>query len=233
MTVSIVLPTYNERDTIVSLVGEILSAMPDADVLVVDDDSPDLTWSIIERSFAGDVRVRVLRRIGRRGLASALADGIAQAKGEVVVWLDADGSMPATAIPTLVAGLTDADVAVGSRYAPGGRDARASRLRVVTSWLINAFAASLLGRAVRDYTSGFIAARRTILDRVPLRPDYVYGEYCIDFLYRAGQAGARILEVPYRCGERVGGETKTAPDFRRFVALGFAYLVSIVKLRFR
>src|SRR5262249_19556825 len=129
--------------------------------------------------------------------------------------------------------LTDADVVVGSRYAPGGEDARTSRLRVGSSRVINAFASSVLGRAVRDYTSGFVAARRTVLDHIPLRTDYVYGEYCIDFLYRAVGAGVRIREIPYRCGERWGGETKTAPDLGRFALLGLAYLVSIVKLRFR
>ena len=119
-----ILPTYNERETIILLINEILAAVPDVDVLVVDDDSPDLTWSVIEQTFTGDSRVKVLRRIGRRGLPSALAEGTNQAKGEAVVWLDADGSMPAADIPALLAGLNNADVTVGSRYTPGGRDAR-------------------------------------------------------------------------------------------------------------
>ena len=231
MTASVILPTYNERETIVLLINEILAAVPDVDVLVVDDDSPDLTWSIIEQTFTGDSRVRVLRRIGRRGLPSALAEGTNQAKGEAVVWLDADGSMPAADIPALLAGLADADVTVGSRYAPGGRDARTSRFRIVTSWLINGFAALVLGGGVRDFTSGFIAARRSVLDRVPIRTDYVYGEYCIDFLHRATRGGLRVREVAYHCGERRGGETKTAPDVARFVRLGWGYVISIVRLR--
>src|SRR5262249_9383397 len=72
MTASVILPTYNERETIVTVIDEILAAVPDVDVLVVDDDSPDQTWAIVERTFTGDARVRVLRRIGRRGLPSAL-----------------------------------------------------------------------------------------------------------------------------------------------------------------
>ena len=231
MTASVILPTYNEHETIVLLINEILAAVPDVDVLVVDDDSPDLTWSLIEQAFTGDSRVRVLRRIGRRGLPSALAEGTNQAKGEAVVWLDADGSMPAADIPALLAGLADADVAVGSRYAPSGRDARTSSFRIVTSWLINGFAALVLGGGVRDFTSGFIAARRPVLDRVPIRTDYVYGEYCIDFLHRAARAGFRIREVAYSCGERRGGETKTAPDIARFMRLGLGYVISIVRLR--
>src|SRR5262249_58229661 len=109
-----------------------------------------------------------VRRMGRRGVPSAVAEGTNQAKGEAVVWLDADGSMPAADIPALLAGLADADVAVGSRYAPGDRDARTSSFRIATSWLINGFAALVLG-GVRDFTSGFIAARRPVLDRVPIR----------------------------------------------------------------
>ena len=233
MTVSVILPTYNEQETIVSLIGEILSVIPGAEVLVVDDDSPDRTWALVEQTFTGDPRVRVLRRIGRRGLPSALAEGIAHAKGEAVAWLDADGSMPAAVIPGLLAGLRDAELAVASRYVPGGEDARTSRLRVGTSWLVNRFAAALLGWGVRDYTSGFIAVRQAVLDRVPLRTDYAYGDYCIDFLYRAQKAGVRIEEIPYRCEERRGGETKTAPDLRQFIVLGLAYLASIVRLRFR
>ena len=232
MTVSVILPTYNEREAILPMVREVLASVPEAEVVVVDDDSPDQTWAQVEQAFMGDRRVRVLRRIGRRGLPSALAEGLAHAKGDALVWLDADGSMPAAVIPQLLARLGEADAAVASRYVPGGQDDRASRLRVGTSWLINILAASLLGWGVRDYTSGFVAVRRAVLDRVPLRTDYAYGDYCIDFLYRAAQTGVRIVEIPYRCGERRGGETKTAPDLRRFATLGFVYLGSILKLRF-
>ncbi len=233
MTVSVILPTYNERETIVPLVGEILAAVPEAEVVVVDDDSPDRTWAVVEQAFVSDPRVRILRRIGRRGLPSALAEGLAEAKGETLVWLDADGSMPAQVIPLLLERLREAEVALASRYVRGGRDDRTSRIRVGTSWLINVFASSLLGWGVRDYTSGFVAVRREVLERVPLRTDYTYGDYCIDFLYRAAQTGVRIIEIPYRCGERQGGETKTAPDLRQFVTLGLAYLGSILRLRFR
>ena len=139
MTASIVLPTYNEREVIVGVVGEILQAVGDVEVLVVDDDSPDGTSDAVAQAFAGDTRVRVLRRIGRRGLASAIAEGVTESKGGVVVWMDADGSMPADVIPRLVAATAGADVAIASRYAPGGRDARDSLARILASRAINAF----------------------------------------------------------------------------------------------
>jgi len=230
MSASVVLPTYNEREAVVPLVREVLAAVAEAEVVVVDDDSPDRTWAAVEEAFAGDPRVRVLRRIGRRGLPSALAEGLALAKGEALVWLDSDGSMPAAVIPSLLARLDEAEVALASRYAPGGQDARASRLRVWTSRLINAFAACLLGGGIRDYTSGFVAVRRAVLDRVPLPTHCAYGEYCIEFLHRARRAGLRVVEVPYRCVERRAGETKTSPDPWRFLGLGLRYGATVIRL---
>jgi dolichol-phosphate mannosyltransferase len=231
VTASVVLPTYNERDVISGVVREILDAVGDVEVLVVDDDSPDRTWEVVGRDFAGDGRARALRRVGRRGLASAIAEGIDVTRGEVVVWLDADGSMPAEVIPRLVAATAGADVAVASRYAPGGRDARDSAARVLASRAINAFGTLWLGGPVRDWTSGFVAARRTALRRVPIRPDHTYGDYCIDFLHRACRAGCRVVEVPYACVERRAGTTKTSPSLRRFAALGLIYARTILRLR--
>lgn len=231
MTPAVVLPTYNERDGIVPVVREILEAVGDVEVLVVDDDSPDRTWQAVEAAFADDARVRVLRRTGRRGLASAIAEGIAATQGGVVVWLDADGSMPAEVIPRLVAATAEADVAVASRYAPGGRDARASALRVLASRAINALGTRCLGGPVRDWTSGFVAARRAAVEAVPIRPGHAYGDYCIDFLARAHRAGLRTVEVPYQCVERRAGTTKTSPSLRRFAALGLRYVRTILRLR--
>jgi dolichol-phosphate mannosyltransferase len=231
VTASVVLPTYNERDVIVGVVGEILDAVGDVEVLVVDDDSPDRTWEAVETAFAGDGRARALRRVGRRGLASAIAEGIAATRGDVVVWLDADGSMPADVIPRLVAATADADVAVASRYAAGGRDARTSAARVLASRAINAFGTLWLGGPVRDWTSGYVAARRSAVTRVPIRADHVYGDYCIDSLHRACRQGLRVVEVPYACVERRAGMTKTSPSLRRFAALGLRYAQTIRRLR--
>jgi dolichol-phosphate mannosyltransferase len=231
VTASVVLPTYNERDVIVGVVAEILEAVGDVEVLVVDDDSPDRTWEIVDSAFADDGRARALRRIGRRGLPSAIADGIGATAGDVVVWLDADGSMPADVIPRLVAATVDADIAVASRYAAGGRDARDSTARILASRAINTFGTVWLGGPVRDWTSGFVAARRSALQRVPIRPDHAYGDYCIDFLHRACRRGLRVVEVPYACVERRAGTTKTSPSLRRFAALGLRYVHTIRRLR--
>jgi dolichol-phosphate mannosyltransferase len=231
MMASVVLPTYNERDVIVGVVAEILDAVGDVEVLVVDDDSPDRTWELVDSAFASDGRARALRRVGRRGLPSAIAEGVGATTGEVVVWLDADGSMPADVIPRLVAATAGADVAVASRYAPGGKDARDSTARILASRAINTFGTLCLGGPVRDWTSGFVAARRGALARVPIRADHAYGDYCIDFLHRACRQGLRVVEVPYACVERRAGTTKTSPSLRRFAALGLRYVHTIRRLR--
>jgi dolichol-phosphate mannosyltransferase len=229
MKASVILPTYNERDVIVAVVREILSAVPGAEVLIVDDDSPDRTWETVERAFSGSAEVRVLRRVGRRGLPSAIAEGIAATNGDVVVWLDAD--MSAEVVPTLCATIEDADVVVASRYVPGGSDSRDARGRVLASRAINLLGSACLGGPVRDWTSGFVAARRTALERVPIRTHYVYGDYCIDFLYRACRAGLRVVEVPYRLLDRRAGETKTSGSVARFGLLGLRYVETILTLR--
>ena len=233
MKVSVVVPTYNERENISPLIAETLAHLPEVELIVVDDDSPDGTWREVEERWGGDPRVRLIRRVGRRGLPSALADGVEAAKGEVVAWLDSDFNMPPAFLPVLLGTLEAADVAVASRYVPGGEDGRASRLRVWGSRLVNLVARGLLGAEVRDYTSGLIAARREALRRVPLDPGYRHGDYCIDFLARAHRAGLRVREIPFRCGERRAGQTKTAPDLGQFVVLGVVYLGTILKLRFR
>lgn len=229
---SIVLPTYNERENILGLIDEILEVMPETEVIVVDDDSPDRSWQVVQTRGAKDPRVRCLHRVGRRGLPSAIAEGIAGARGAAIAWMDADGSMPPHLLPELCSALKEADIALASRYAPGGRDARGSSLRVGASRLINGFASCLLGGGVRDWTSGYLAVRREGFERVPFRAEFAYGEYCVDFLYRATRAGLRIREVPYISEERRAGHTKTAPNPWRFLRLGVRYGAAVLRLRF-
>lgn len=232
MTVSVVVPTYNERENISPLITELLAHLPEAEVIVVDDDSPDGTWQEVQTRWGQDARVRLLHRLGERGLPSALAAGIKAARGEIVAWIDSDFNMPPAFLTELVRALEHADVAVASRYVPGGEDGRASPARVLASRIVNLTAACVLGFGVRDYTSGLIAVRREVFDRVPFNPRYRHGEYCIDFLYRASRAGLRVREIPFRCDERRAGQSKTAPDLRQFVVLGFVYLGTVLKLRF-
>jgi dolichol-phosphate mannosyltransferase len=237
--VSIILPTYNEAPNIVRLIQAILAhATRTTEILVVDDDSPDGTWRLVEEVGAADPRVRVLRRIGRHGLTSALQEGIDSTAGDPVVWLDCDFSMPPELIPALVDKvIVDGyDAAVGSRFASGGsakksvEDTEDSWLGVALSNLLNYALQFWLGRSFKDYTSGFIAIRRKVLDEIRLNGDY--GEYFIDLIYRAMRRGYQIVEIPYVCVPRAAGESKTGSNLWQYSRRGIKYLWTAVRLRF-
>jgi len=232
--VSVILPTFNERENIGPLIEAILEVVPfSTEILVVDDNSPDGTWEVVETLRQKFPQVCLLRRLHKRGLSSAIADGIAASRGEVVVWMDCDFSMPPEDVPRLLIALGEAEVAVASRYAPGGWDRRQSSLRSLASWALNCLATMVLEGSLRvkDYTSGFVAVRRAVLERVALDRGATYGEYFITFLYQALRSGFRVVEVPYENRPRRFGETKTAPNLPQFFRLGWVYLVTIFKLK--
>jgi dolichol-phosphate mannosyltransferase len=232
-----VLPTYNERDNIGPLIAGVLdSAITPHMVLVVDDDSPDGTWRVVEERMERHApSVTLIRRRGEKGLTSAIQRGIDEAIGvygaDIVTWMDCDLSMPPQDLPRLVQAIVQdgADVAAGSRWIPGGGDQAHGFMARSLSWIINHFAMLLLGRQVHDYTSGFIAARAEVLQRIRLRGDY--GEYCIDLFHRAAQLGYRIQEVPYTCVPRASGDSKTGADLWDYLAKGRHYLATIWRLR--
>jgi dolichol-phosphate mannosyltransferase len=230
-SVSVVLPTYNEAENIVDLIDAIERALAgyELEILVVDDNSPDGTWRLVAARGQVDSRVRVIHRTTERGLTSAIWAGIRQSRGDVVCWMDCDFSHPPETLPQLVQNLDQGyDLVVGSRYVPGGRDARKdSPFRVLTSQVITKVSNLLLVPNFRDYTSGFIAARRQVFDVVDLRGNY--GEYFIDLVYRAYRAGFKILEIPYENAPRRAGESKTESGF---VKKGLQYCWVVARLRF-
>jgi dolichol-phosphate mannosyltransferase len=228
--VSVVLPTYQEKDNIGPLIARIRSAIADLhEIIVVDDDSPDETWRVVQELSYHNVRV--IRRTNERGLTSALRDGIAASTGNIVVWMDCDLSMPPEAIPSLLTQiLLGQDVAVGSRYVSGGADARDVRFHKLLSWVICRAARLALGGSFRDYTSGFIAVRKSCLTGFAWDDDY--GEYFIVLIYYLRQRGARIVEVPYTLVSRASGESKTATNPLGFLVRGRKYVSTIWRLRF-
>src|SRR5574341_9467 len=211
--VSIVLATYNERENILDTVQSIFKHVPDAvEVIVVDDDSPDETWRIA--SDLGDPRVKVIRRVATRGLASAFNRGIIESRGEVVGWMDADMCMPPSLLPEMIDKLNGYDIVIGSRYAPGGIDDRA-RIRVLSSALINRLAELVLGYGIKDYDSGFIVLRRSVFDRVSIIPTG-YGAYFIEFIYTCRRKGLTVYEMPYHFKDRAKGVSKSFPSLVAF-----------------
>lgn len=227
--VSVVLPTFNESENIGNLISAIQKQLPGCEVIVVDDNSPDGTWRIVEEIGKNNSLVRLIRRTDERGLTSALSRGIKEAAGETIIWLDCDFSMPPDTIPLLLERIeSGADVAIGSRYAAGGSDSRGEWMPMAFSWVINKSAAMLLDGSVTDYTSGFVAARSAVLKELQLHGDY--GEYCIDFLGRALRRGFTVVEVGYVCKPRRLGESKTALSFWGFLRRGRKYVATIIRL---
>lgn len=229
-----VLPTYNERDNIGPLIRGVLDhAITRHMVLVVDDDSPDGTWQVVEEAAAelngpGETRVVLIRRREESGLTSAIQRGIDEGihtyGADIITWMDCDLSMPPQDLPKLVRAIMEegADVAVGSRWIPGGADVAHGSMARSLSWLINRYAMALLGDQVHDYTSGFIAARAPVLEAIRLRGDY--GEYCIDLLGRVVRQGYRVQEVPYVCVPRTAGDSKTGANLLDYLGKGRKYV---------
>jgi len=228
--VSIVLATFNERENILETIGNIFENLgPSTEVIVVDDDSPDGTWRLAQD--LADPHVKVIRRVGTRGLASAFNRGIMESRGAIVGWMDADMCMPPAMLPGMVKLLDEYDVVVGSRYAPGGRDDRVW-LRVAASRLINGLATFVLGYGIRDYDSGFVVLRRTVFDKVTVIPTG-YGAYFMEFLYACRRKGLTVREVPYTFRDRQKGISKSAPSLWRFFRTGLQYVARIFIARLR
>jgi dolichol-phosphate mannosyltransferase len=236
--VSVVFPTYNEKDNIGPLIEEVLRYTPEGtEVIVVDDDSPDGTWRIVEDMQKYLPQLRLLHRTTERGLTSALRAGIAAAKGDIVVWSDCDFSMPPAKVEDLLGEIArGADAAVGSRFVEGGgvrivHGSGDTLMAYLMSRTLNRFIRRVLGRDFHDYTSGFIAVRKTVLNRIPLRGGY--GEYFIDLVYRAKKLGFKLVESPYLCVERRSGKGKTGQKFGDFIGKGWKYVRLTIGLRFR
>jgi dolichol-phosphate mannosyltransferase len=211
--VLVVIPTYQEADNVEPLLRRLRSACPRADVLVVDDSSPDGTAERAKALATELGGIDVLRRPARGGLASAYADGfdLAITTGyDVAVELDADRSHQPEELPRLLDSLAaGADVAIGSRYVPGGRTVGWSVARKLLSRAGGGYARMILRLPVHDVTSGFRAYRTTVLRAIDRSVIHSHGYgFQIEMTYHACRAGARIVEVPTTFHERVAGHSK-------------------------
>jgi len=228
--VSIVLATYNERENILDTIKSIFEHVKDpAEIIVVDDDSADETWKLVES--LGDPRIALIRRVATRGLASAFNRGIIESRGQIVGWMDADMCMPPSMLPAMIEKLNEYDIVVGSRYAEGGKDDRAP-LRVISSQLINGLAGLVLGFGIKDYDSGFVVLRRSVFDKVSIIPTG-YGAYFMEFLYTCRTKGLTVHEMPYVFRDRAKGISKSAPSIFKFFKTGMQYVIRIFVARVR
>ncbi len=210
--VLVAMPTYNERDSLPRTLARLRAAVPDVDVVVVDDASPDGTGELADQLAAADPAVHVLHRAGKQGLGAAYIAAFRWAieRGyDAVVEMDADGSHAPEELPQLLAALRDADVVLGSRWVPGGAVENWPWPRRVLSRGGNAYTRMLLGLPLRDATGGYRVYRRHVLEALPLAEIASQG-YCfqVDLAWRAWRAGFRVVEVPITFVERAAGTSK-------------------------
>jgi dolichol-phosphate mannosyltransferase len=230
----VVVPTYDERQNLPVVVARALAATgDDVHLLVVDDDSPDGTGEVADALAAEHHRVHVLHRAGKEGLGPAYLAGFAWALEhgyEAIVEMDADGSHHPEDLPRLLAQLDDHDLALGSRWVPGGRVENWPRRRLLLSRGGNWYTRVALGISVRDATGGFRAFRSDALQRIHLGDVASHG-YCfqVDLVWRALKEGLTVVELPIVFTERVHGVSK----MDRAIVLESLRLVAVWGMRRR
>jgi dolichol-phosphate mannosyltransferase len=207
----VVVPTYNESESLPGTVERILDAVSDIDVLIVDDNSPDGTGRVADE-LARDSRVHVLHRPGKQGLGKAYLAGFRWAierRYAVIVEMDADGSHQARELPRLLARLRNADLVLGSRYVAGGSVQNWPRSRLALSRLGNRYAQASLGLPLQDATGGYRVYRADVVECLLDHGIRSQG-YCfqIDTAWLVHTLGYRIVEEPIAFVERDAGESK-------------------------
>jgi dolichol-phosphate mannosyltransferase len=210
----VIIPTYNERDNLPTIVSRVTDALPEIHVLIVDDGSPDGTGELAdELALADPDRVHVMHRTSKDGLGAAYLAGFAwglNRQYSVLVEMDADGSHAPEELHRLLDEIdAGADVVIGSRYVPGGQVRNWPRRRMLLSRTANGYSRILLGVEINDITAGYRAYRREVLEKIDLAAvdSKGYG-FQVDLTWRSINAGYRVVEVPITFTEREHGKSK-------------------------
>ena len=211
-SVLVIIPTYNESESLPGVIERLRRAVPDADVLIADDNSPDGTGLLADELAAHDSHIHVLHRAGKEGLGKAYLAGFAwglERDYEVLVEMDADGSHRPEELPRLLAQMPHADVVLGSRWVPGGSVVNWPASRRLLSQGGSLYTRMALGIPTRDATGGYRAYRASALASLDLATVESNG-YCfqIDLLWRSLQRGLVVREVPITFVEREAGTSK-------------------------
>jgi dolichol-phosphate mannosyltransferase len=234
---SVVVPTFNERDNVTALFRKLETALAGRawEVIYVDDNSPDGTWDVVRALAREDSRVRCIRRIGRRGLSGACIEGILASSAPCAAVIDADLQHDETQLPKMLALLQggEADLVVGSRYIEGGRADSFDKQRAGFSMLATSVAKKLLRVEIADPMSGFFMIRRDRFEQLAPQLSTQGFKILLDIVATA-RGSLRIKEIPFSFGSRLHGESK----LDSMVALDFLGLVlakltgDVVSLRF-
>ncbi|MCA4131454.1 polyprenol monophosphomannose synthase [Arthrobacter sp. M4] len=213
MRVLTIIPTYNELESLPKTLGRLRAAVPASDVLVVDDNSPDGTGELADRIASEDGQVHVLHRKGKEGLGAAYIAGFKwglAAGYDVLIEMDADGSHQPEQLQQLIDAVDQgADLAMGSRWVPGGSVVNWPLYRQVISRVGSTYARLMLGLKIKDVTGGFRAFRRTTLEKLNLdEVESVGYGFQVDLAWRVAKLGLTIVERPITFVERELGASK-------------------------
>ncbi len=225
--VSIILPTYNERENIVPLIRniyKIIKKMFLFEVIVVDDQSPDKTYQVVKEFSHKNNWVSCYQHKGEADLGRSILLGIKKARGRYIIGMDSDFNHDPKYIPLLYEAIENNDLVVGSRFIKNG--GMYSQFRYVTSFLFNLILRIFFTFSVYDNTSGFYIIKKKILKE--LNPEsiyYGYGEYHLRLVYKAKQKGLYIREIPVRYTKRMHGKSKS-----QFLKMFFVYLKTAYQL---
>ena len=208
----VIIPTFNELESLPVIVGRVRASVPEAHILVADDNSPDGTGRLADELAATDDHVKVMHRLGKEGLGAAYLAGFAWALEhgyDVVVEMDADGSHQPEQLPRLLDQLRSADLVLGSRWVAGGGTFNWPKSRQFLSKGGSLYTRVMLGVPLRDVTGGYRAFRADTLRKLDLHEVASQG-YCfqVDLAWRAVQRGLVVKEVPITFVERVAGSSK-------------------------
>jgi dolichol-phosphate mannosyltransferase len=238
----VIIPTYNESENIERIVTRSRDAVPQAHILIADDNSPDGTGKIADALAAAEDHVHVMHRLGKEGLGAAYLAGFEwgiNAGYDMLVEMDADGSHQPEQLPRLLDAISDADLVLGSRWVRGGEVVNWPRSREILSRGGNLWTRIALGIPLKDATGGYRVFRRQTLLGLGLDNVSSAG-YCfqVDLAWRALKAGYRVVEVPITFIEREFGDSKmnksiVAEALVRTTAWGIAYRTSQLTSRLK
>lgn len=227
----IIIPTYNERENIERILTEVQAAVPDVEILVVDDGSPDGTGDLVEARCKADPRIHLLRRSGKLGLGTAYLAGFAFALErdyQRIFEMDADFSHDPKYLQPMIDASENADMVIGSRYVEGGGTVEWGLSRRLISRGGGLYARTILGLPIQDLTAGFVCYRREALEQIQLGEVFSTG-YCfqIELKYRVHRAGLRLVEIPIVFPDRVAGVSKMSAEIAREA------LVQVLRLKWK
>ena len=254
---SIILPTLNEAENLKTLIPEIFKELKNFsnlnfEVLVVDDNSNDGTYNLIQSLQKKYKNLNIYVRSKEKSLPLSILDGVKKSKHEYVMWLDADGSMSASTVKKMILNSDDnKSVVIASRFVEGGgykgvkenqgssfikailnvRGSKDSVLGMIFSIIFNKFLQIIFRSNVKDLTSGFIFIHKDLIYEDAFKISS-YGEYFIFLVNDLLKKNVKIYEIGYICGTRKYGESKTANSFRQLVSRGIPYIKAVIKCRY-